>query len=242
MGKKYVLNVDLKDFFPQINFGRVRGLFMAPPYKLPPTVATVLAQICCHENQLPQGAPSSPIISNMICAKMDSEFQRLAKDNRCVYSRYADDLTFSTSVPDFPPDLATTRTIDAKEQIVLGPGVKQIIGTNGFEINEEKVRLQTRHFRQQVTGLTVNERPNVKRKYVKQIRAMLHAWEKWDLGPAEMEFSAKYDHKHRKPSKGKPQFRAVVRGKIAFLGMVRGKNDKMYKKFRQQFRILVTNH
>jgi RNA-directed DNA polymerase len=71
VGQKYVFNIDLKDFFPSINFGRVRGMFLTPPYDLPEDVGTVLAQICCFNNQLPQGAPTSPIISNMICVKMD---------------------------------------------------------------------------------------------------------------------------------------------------------------------------
>jgi len=70
--KPVILNLDLKDFFPSINFGRVRGMFMGYPYKLPPKIATFIAQICCHNNQLPQGAPTSPIISNMICSKLDS--------------------------------------------------------------------------------------------------------------------------------------------------------------------------
>src|SRR5690606_8958560 len=80
---RYILNVDIKDFFPSINFGRVRGMFMAPPYNQPEHVATVLAQICCSNNELPQGAPTSPIVSNMICAQMDSQLQQLAKPHRC---------------------------------------------------------------------------------------------------------------------------------------------------------------
>ena len=92
--KRYVLNIDLKDFFPSVNFGRVRGMFMATPYGLHPDVATVLAQICCYNNHLPQGAPTSPIITNMICAKMDGQLQRLAKECKATYTRYADDITF----------------------------------------------------------------------------------------------------------------------------------------------------
>ena len=92
---RYVLNLDLKDFFPSINFGRVRGLFMAGPYNLGTEAATVLAQLCCHENQLPQGAPTSPIVSNMICSRLDFELQRHAGKHHCRYTRYADDITFS---------------------------------------------------------------------------------------------------------------------------------------------------
>lgn len=103
--KRWVFNIDLKDFFPSINFGRVRGMFHANPYNLPLEVATVLAQICCAYNQLPQGAPTSPIVSNMICGKLDSQLTQLAKTNKCFYSRYADDITYSTSLRKFPASL-----------------------------------------------------------------------------------------------------------------------------------------
>src|SRR3989338_2322638 len=96
-GRKYVFNIDLKDFFPSINFGRVRGLFIGFPYNRNTAVATVLAQICCFNNQLPQGAPTSPTVSNMICAKLDAQLQQLAKRYKCTYTRYADDITFSTT-------------------------------------------------------------------------------------------------------------------------------------------------
>ena len=77
-GRRFVLNLDLANFFPSINFGRVRGLFLARPFSLPPEVATVLAQICCYKKQLPQGAPTSPIVSNMIARSLDNALQQLA--------------------------------------------------------------------------------------------------------------------------------------------------------------------
>ena len=234
-GRGYVFNVDLKDFFPSINFGRVRGMFMAVPYQLPPPVATVLAQICCFNNELPQGAPTSPIVSNMICAKMDSQLRRLAQRHRCVYTRYADDITFSTSAR-FPDALAETTSAG---QVEVGGKLHRIIEENGFEINRDKVRLRTKYRRQEVTGLTVNEFPNVRRKYIRQIRAMLHAWEKFGLEDAEAKFLKHYDRKHRAPQKGPPSFRHVVKGKIEFLGMVRGKDDHAYLRFRDQLRKLA---
>jgi RNA-directed DNA polymerase len=91
--RNYVLNLDLENFFPSIHFGRVHGMFMAYPYNFNAEVATILAQICSLRWTLPQGAPTSPVISNMLCAKMDSQLQRLAKENRCYYTRFADDLT-----------------------------------------------------------------------------------------------------------------------------------------------------
>ena len=168
----YILNLDIKDFFPSINFGRVRGLLMAKPYDCTQEVATVLAQICCYNNELPQGSPCSPIISNMICARLDSQLQRLSSKNRCIYTRYADDITFSTSRYKFPQSLAYF-SIESND-FVIGGGAKQIIEDNGFKINLSKVRLQSKYGHQEVTGITVNEKLNINRKYIRNIRAILH--------------------------------------------------------------------
>ena len=234
--RRYLFNVDLKDFFPSINFGRVRGMFMAAPYKLDPPVATVLAQICCFQNTLPQGAPTSPIVSNMICPKMDSQLQRLAKGHRCHYTRYADDITFSTTVRDFPSALARSGSAG---QLEVGPELRQVIEENGFKINPEKVRLRTWSRRQEVTGLTSNEKPNVRRKYVRQIRAMLHAWRKFGLDAAQEEFISRWDSKPRSPDKEPTSFGLVVKGKIEFLGMVRGRDDVIYLRFLRQLGALA---
>ncbi len=235
--QRYILNLDLEDFFPSINFGRVRGLFLSAPYNCKPAVATVLAQICCHNNSLPQGAPTSPIISNMICAQMDSQLRRLAQKHRCIYTRYADDITFSTSLSRFPQSLAYN--YDQFGQLIIGKEMKQIIEDNGFKINLNKVRLQTRSHSQEVTGIIVNSKLNVSRRYVRQIRAMLHAWEKHGLDNAQTEFWAKHDDKWRNSSSSKPSFKRVVKGKIAYLGMVRGKFDDIYLKFLTQLQKLA---
>lgn len=225
VGRRNVLNIDLEDFFPSINFGRVRGLFMGIPYRLNPTVATVLAQICCSDNQLPQGAPSSPIVTNLICAKMDSQLMRLAQANRSDYTRYADDITFSTNLREFPSAMAS---LDDLGQVEVGAELKGIIADNGFTINAGKTRLRGRISRQEVTGITVNRFPNVRRQYVRQIRAMLHAWEKFGLDAAQQEFNGRYDKKHRGQRRNQPSFKRVVKGKIEYLGMVRGKDDPIY--------------
>ena len=83
--QEWVLRVDLRHFFPSIHFGRVRGMFKAPPFEYSENVATLLAQICCFEGQLPQGAPTSPVISNLICRGMDKELAELARMERCFF-------------------------------------------------------------------------------------------------------------------------------------------------------------
>lgn len=233
--QKYVLNIDLADFFPSINFGRVRGMFMATPYNLNEKVSTVLAQICCFNNELPQGAPTSPIVSNMICAKMDSQLRILAQRSRCNYTRYADDLTFSTSTPKCPAQLASMITGEKNNYLQLGEQLRAIIESNGFQINDKKVRLQTKTHRQEVTGLVTNQFTNVRRHYIRQVRAMLHAWEKYGLEKAEEEHFNKYRTQSRNPYKDAPKyrrlsFRDILLGKIGFIGSIRGKTDFIYIK------------
>ena len=84
---RYIFNVDLRVFFPSINFGRVRGMFLKPPYNVTAKAATILAKICCNNNCLPQGSPTSPIISNMICSRLDGQLTKLAEKYRCFYTR-----------------------------------------------------------------------------------------------------------------------------------------------------------
>ena len=180
----------------------------------------MLAQICCFNDQLPQGAPTSPVVSNMICSRLDGELQRLAKKHRCYYTRYVDDISFSTSLPSFPENLAVRVSSDSGANVTVGLELDQVVTQNGFQINNAKVRLRTRARRQEVTGLTVNAFPNVRRKYVDQIRAMLHAWTRYGLDDAESEFRSRWDMKQRSPGGDPPSFRFVVKGKIEFLGMV----------------------
>ena len=179
--QRYVLNIDLKDFFPSINFGRVRGMFMAYPFSFNSTVATFLAQICCYSNQLPQGAPTSPIVSNFICAKLDRQFLNLSKENNCRYTRYADDLTISTYLPKFSEKILVMNPDMWEYSVVLSDEIKNIVENNGFTINDRKIRLRNKKQRQEVTGLIVNKFPNVTRKFIRQVRAMLHALQKFGL-------------------------------------------------------------
>jgi RNA-directed DNA polymerase len=127
--QRFVLNVDLEDFFGSINFGRVRGMFMAPPYTRPPEVATLLAQICCHENKLPQGAPTSPIISNMICSRMDGELKRLSKEHGCFYTRYCDDLTFSTMARQCTAYISDIATINIHMPVLRTTQSRRLVGS-----------------------------------------------------------------------------------------------------------------
>ena len=179
----------------------------------------------------------------MVCARLDSQLRLLAKELHCTYTRYADDITFSTSLSKFPENIAYRNS--ESNEVSLGERFLSIIQGNGFEVNWKKVRLQHRNYHQEVTGLTVNQFPNVDRKFVRQISSMLHVWEKFGLA------SAQYGYVERRvrelelsetqmPEKLFPPFQEVLRGKINFLRMVRGKDDVIYRKYLNWYRKLST--
>lgn len=170
--KRYVFNIDLLDFFPSINFGRVLGFFIKNyHFELEPKVATVIAQIACHDNELPQGSPCSPIISNLIGHLLDIRMVNLAKRAKCTYSRYADDLTFSTNKKDFPQIIA----IKKEDNLwIVGKLLTKEIEKVGFLINTKKTSMQYKTARQMTTGLIVNKKLNIRKEYYKKTRSMCH--------------------------------------------------------------------
>jgi hypothetical protein len=170
--RRYVLNLDLQDFFPSLNFGRVRGYFIKDHnFKLNESVATIIAQIACHDNELPQGSPCSPVISNFIGHILDGRLVHLAKTNRCTYSRYVDDITFSTNQKVFPSSVAEL-VPNTKSTWQLNAQLIAKIEHSGFTVNAKKTRMQYRGSRQVVTGLMVNEKVNVRPEYARNARAM----------------------------------------------------------------------
>ena len=172
--RRYVLNLDLEDFFPSLNFGRVRGFFIKDKrFKLNEKVATVIAQIACHNNELPQGSPCSPIISNLLGHLLDVRLVRLAGKYKCTYSRYADDITFSTNLKDFPPALAKQNPEKPQHWELGSPLVKEIQDA-GFKVNNDKTRMQLRGSRQETTGLIVNQKVNIRSEYYRKARAICH--------------------------------------------------------------------
>ena len=169
--RRYVLNIDLQNFFPSFNFGRVRGFFLKNNhFKLAEPVATLIAQIACNNGILPQGSPCSPVLTELLTHFLDIRLARFAAQNKCSYTRYADDITFSTNQKIFPAALA----VPAGESWVLGNVLRSRIQDAGFTLNDTKTRMQVRASRQTVTGLTVNQKVNAPQHYYKLARAMTH--------------------------------------------------------------------
>jgi hypothetical protein len=160
--KRIILNLDLENFFGSFHFGRVKGYFHKNKYfAFPESIATIIAQLTCYNKSLPQGAPSSPIITNLICKILDSHLLGIARKFHVTYTRYADDLTFSTNDIKF---------IDSYEKMIAE--ISKEVNRAGFLLNQKKTRLQLQSMRQDVTGLVVNRKVNVKKEFYKQTRAM----------------------------------------------------------------------
>lgn len=238
--RRLILNIDLKDFFSQIHFGRVRGMLMNAPYSLTDEAATTIAQIACLNGRLPQGAPSSPIITNMICVPLDNALMRLAKNTGCIYTRYADDITFSTYKHVFDKSLVY---ID-NEEVVIGDRLAALLEKHSFVVNPQKITLRSRSCRQEVTGLTVNEFPNLRRSYIKQLRAIIHSCEKFGV-LASAKFYVKrglcknpkiYAMVDNPDSEDKitEWFKKVLIGKIYYIKQVKGAQSLTYLSFAQK--------
>ena len=225
--KRWIVNIDLKDFFPSIHFGRVFGMLRAKPFSFGERLAREIANLCCCGNALPQGAPTSPVLSNFVCWQLDNQLYKFAKSCKCTYSRYADDITFSTNLKELPPEIGTI----TENRLVLSPALTDIIRANSFEINSEKVRYAQRNNRQEITGIVVNSsRTNVRRTYVRQVRAMLHACEQFGLDAAAKEHYTKY-RPDREPADPVKSFLYELQGKIGYIGFIkryREENGEVY--------------
>ena len=177
VGADVVINFDLQDFFPSISYKRVKGLFRSFGYS--EVAATIFGLICTEaeleaveldgktyyvalgDRHLPQGSPASPAITNILCRRLDKRLTQMAQQWGFVYTRYADDLTFSTTA-NHPRICNILKNTDS------------IVRHEGFQINQTKTRVLRNNRQQEVTGIVVNDKLNIDRKTLKRFRATLH--------------------------------------------------------------------
>lgn len=242
VGRASVIRVDLKDFFHQINFGRVKGIFLGAPFCLPDDVSTVLAHLCCYKGRLPQGAPSSPPLTNYVCRSLDNELRKLAKRYKARYTRYADDLTFSFSaipLDNIPAEmLIVNRDADNRPVVEVGPLLAKAIANQGFLVNHAKTRGTGSNKRQMVTGIIVNNGLRVPSKFSKQIRRALHIWEKFGLKDAAKRAVPVLMQKSYQSGES-PSLPKLIRGKLAWLAAVNGRADHSYQTLAKSFNNLA---
>ena len=222
--RRFVITLDLQDFFPTITENRIRGLLRS--LEVDRRVAEIIGRLCCVNNHLPQGAPTSPVLSNMICYRLDTVLLQVAKSARAIYTRYADDITFSSHQP---PSLLFDGALPVAGRFppnALAPAVKDAVVDNGFTIQPEKAHYADRNSRRIVTGVKINAGLNVDRRYVRQIRAILHSIETLGLRDAQ----AKYTD-----SGGKGGLATHLRGKISYLGHLKGQTDPVVRSLAQRY-------
>lgn len=211
-----VVNVDLKDFFPTVTFPRVKGVFQSLGYS--PAVATLLAllateaprrtveyegrayHVAIGPRALPQGASTSPALSNLVVRKLDRRLAGLAPKLGWTYTRYADDLTFSGDT------LTPKGEKNPKSVAWLLARVRHIVEAEGFAVNEKKLRVLRRSAPQTVTGIVVNEKPSAPRSERRRLRAILHR--------------ARLEGLEKQNRAGHPNFAAWLRGHVAYVSMV----------------------
>lgn len=234
VGHNYVLNMDLKDFFHSFDRNRVKMGFICEPFNLigdKEPLAFLLASLCTHpfeidgeiQTVLPQGSPTSPTLTNILCKKLDRRLSGLANRFGATYSRYADDITFSS-----PHNIYSDEAFNKELKRIIEEDQKLVI-------NPKKTRLQKAGYRQEATGLIVNEKVNVQRRYVKQIRMWLYYWEKYGYEKAEQIFKRDYiaDKGHVKNMNA--HLVNVLDGKLEFLKMVKGIEDGTYRGLKERF-------
>jgi retron-type reverse transcriptase len=235
--KKYVFNTDIVSFFDNINQrifikyieklnsknGNIFTLFL---------LQNLIANLCFYYNDasimLPQGAPTSPVISNIICQSLDEELYELSRTYYAHYSRYADDITFSSNSKFFLYE-CFIKELD------------KILNKYGFQRNLKKTRLQGNNSRQEVTGLIVNEKINVNKKYIKELRMLLYYWETYgEIKSYELYKKYKIIKEPRfNYGRYETTIESVIKGKLAYLKMIKGDDDIVYRKLFSRFNLLV---
>jgi hypothetical protein len=222
--RRFVVNLDLKEFFPTITENRVTGLLRS--LSIDARVAEIIARLCCFNSHLPQGAATSPVLSNMICFRLDTELLRAAKDARSIYTRYADDITFSSYQP---PSLLFEGALPAVGRFspeMLAPLLREIFRRNGFAVNPDKAHYADRNSRRVITGVKINAGLNVDRRYIRHIRALLHSVERLGLEDAQQKFA---------DAGGKGVIVEHLRGKISYITHLKGPTDPVVRSLAARF-------
>ncbi len=222
-GRRYILNVDLADFFPSITRKRIYGRLVAAPYSLDQKVANLIAALSTDVySRLPQGSPSSPVLANIVASELDSDLAKLCGSLGCWYTRYADDITISTR-GEMPPQLARYPNALGTGQVVIGDRLLDVIQRHGFRINDRKSRLQSYWTRQLCTGLVVNsDRISPPRSYIRRLRSLIDHWQKNGWQDAAQVL---HSRENRPLFADRQALMNHVTGRIGYLKMVRGQND-----------------
>lgn len=205
VGAKLVLKLDIQDFFDQITWILVyQNAF--PGTHFPPAIRKMLTEFCCVRDRLPQGAPTSPTVSNLVMRPFDVHMGEWCREREIRYTRYCDDLTFSGAF--------------APEEVIRK--VRGFLQVYGFELNRKKTRVLGRGNAQSVTGIVVNEKAQVSRAYRRKLRQEVYLFDRYGIKTEE---GSKNDEKERMRLLGKMRYVLSVNPEDVWFG-------NMYKKWK----------
>lgn len=211
IGRSYMVNLDLQDFFHQISLERVKNIFVGSPFFFNPELAELLTKLTTYSGRLPMGSPTSPVLSNFACREMDEALMKTAEKLEWAYTRYADDLTFSAH-----------KSMESEQVKAL----REQIQAFGFVINERKVRTYGPEDQKIVTGLLVTHKVELApdflpllEKEIIQLKQVIEAQNtQGDLGSRWVE-----------------QLKLQIRGRLNFAGFVMGRRNKRFQQLKDLF-------
>lgn len=205
INKSKIVKLDIKDFFNNVNFNMVYNTcFNETLY--PKKLGMLLTNLCIYNNSLPQGAPTSGYISNIVLRNFDEKIGLFCKNNDIEYTRYSDDMTFSG-------DFNTGKLIKL---------VNKLLYEQGFSLNKKKIVVVNKKTRQQVTGIIVNEKLSIRKSYKKKIRQEIYYINKFGLQSHLIKRKIKLEEK---------EYLNKLLGKINFVLQVE-KNNLEFKKYK----------
>lgn len=225
LGRKHLVKIDFKDYFGQITTSRVRGVLNY--FGIDRGVTDIIVSLCMLLGSLPQGAPTSPLLANMITFRLDQRLVEYSRKNRLKYTRYADDIVFSSfSKPrilksSVGSGYAKLRIDDIEDSLL------EIFNEEGFLINEEKMFYCGANASRTVTGYTINEFANVPREHIRRIRSILHEIDLHGYNVAQLKFSA--------ITNSIKSLKGSLRGRIGWVAATKGLSDPVYRRIAQRF-------
>jgi len=235
LGKQFVYNIDIKDFFHSFPRASVKMALLDIEFGLfkSERLAFLVAGLCTYNiasdaniehHVLPQGAPTSPVLTNILCLRLDRKLAGLAHRFNATYSRYADDITFSSEqnvfvIPAFQRELH-----------------RLITEVHKLELQETKSRIQHKSFRQEVTGVIVNEKLNVPKRFVKTLKMHLYLIEKYGETFATGCYQKDFYKDRPNISKEVIDLKAILGGKLHYLSMIKGKDDNVVIQLTERYK------
>ncbi len=206
--------IDLKDFFHTVTTSHLKNLFRHL-FFFPPELTAVLTSLCTSKGRLPMGAPTSPVLSNLVCLLMDAQMEQIAAQHQATYTRYADDITFSFS-KEPPADFLDS--------------VRIVFLRHAFVVNENKVQFRTRAEQPEITGLRLGHspKPTLSKSWLKRLKQEIQVYQ-WLMSEAVRERGLFHAFVF-------DTFRRSVLGQVEFVGFVEGKDSAEFRKLAAKVR------